>query len=117
MVHIHARSLAMAELKQVSLSPSGLTKTLDFILRFSRHGRLETSFTLLIWLNENVHLHACFLAMAEYEWATLFILINENIANLVKISNIRNILTLKKNIILLIGLSFAEYLLNLTVGI
>mgnify|MGYP001053935292 FL=1 len=55
--------------------------------------------------------------MAEYEWATLFILINENIANLVKISNIRNILTLKKNIILLIGLSFAEYLLNLTVGI
>ena len=53
-LHIHAHFLAMAELKQVSLSPSGLTKTLDFILRFSRHGRLETSFTLLIWLDENV---------------------------------------------------------------
>lgn len=48
---------------------------------------------------------------------TLFIWLDENIANLVKISNIRNVLTLKKNIILLIGLSFAEYLLNLTVGL
>ena len=53
-LHIHAHFLAMAELKQVSLCSSGLTKTLDFILRFSRHGRLETSFTLLIWLDENV---------------------------------------------------------------
>jgi len=32
LVHIHARSLAMAELKQVSLCLFGLTKTSAFLL-------------------------------------------------------------------------------------
>ena len=47
----------MAEPKQVSLCPSGLTKTLDLHPTFSRHGRAEASFTLPIWLNENVATH------------------------------------------------------------
>ena len=36
---------------------------------FSRHGKAQTSLALLIWLNENVHIHAPFLAKAMIKQA------------------------------------------------
>jgi len=36
---------------------------------FSRHAKAQTSLALVIWLNENVHIHAPFLAKAMIKQA------------------------------------------------
>ena len=36
---------------------------------FSRHAKAQTSLALVIWLNENVHIHALFLAKAMIKQA------------------------------------------------
>jgi hypothetical protein len=45
---------AMAIPKQAWNCSSGLTKALDFIRPFLRHGNSQASLELLIWLNESV---------------------------------------------------------------
>jgi len=63
-VHFYARFLAMPKLMQAWFWSFGLTKT--FIsCSFSRHAKTLASMVLVIWLNENVHIHVRFLAMPK----------------------------------------------------
>ena len=52
-------------LKQASLCSFGLTKTFTESAPFLAMAEFEASFTLLIWLDENVHESAPFLAFRE----------------------------------------------------
>ena len=70
----------------IGLSANGvlLEKLSSYSCTFSRHGRAETSFTLLIWLNENVGFHPAFSRHGRVETSfTLLIWLDENVLFLV----------------------------------
>jgi len=50
----HQTFFALIKSKQASLCSFGLSKTFHFMGPFFRHAKVETSFTLFIWLAKNV---------------------------------------------------------------